>query len=80
MFLYRLRIVQELIEQDYKAHIEISSWCLENIELDALFLNCVIFPDKYILQVDGKVNEHDVVIWESENFNKTREGPKMVRK
>ena len=70
---YRLQIVQELEDRDYEARIAFSNWFIENIELDASFLNRVIFSDECVFHVDGKVNKHNVRIWGSENRHETRE-------
>ena len=72
LFPDRLQIVQELEDRDYEARIAFSNWFIEKIELDASYLNRVIFSDECVFHVDGKLNKHNLRIWVSENPHETR--------
>ena len=46
---------------------------LKRISEDEAFLKRVCFSDEATFHVTGKLNKHNVRIWESENLHATRE-------
>lgn len=56
-----------------KLIFEFCHWHIENIILDASFLNRFILLDECFFHEDKKVNKHSVRIWGSENPHERRE-------
>lgn len=73
MFLYKLDIVEEIEDHDYTAHNDLAYKSLKNIKLDASSLNGIIYSDDCVIQVDRKVNNHDVIIPGSEKSHQQTE-------
>lgn len=62
LFPYKLRVVEQLEENDYKARRKFANWCLQNTQVDASFLSRVIYSKECFLHVDGKFDKHNVKI------------------
>lgn len=62
MFPYKIYIAQELEDCDYRACTSFASWRLQNIQSGSSFSNHLLFTDKCVLHVDGKVNNGNVKI------------------
>jgi hypothetical protein len=77
---YRLQLVQALRAKDKVKRAEFCERTLQNTE-DDKFLPRVIFSDESTLHLSGKVNRHNVRIWELQNPHTTleheRDSPKV---
>lgn len=67
IFPYRFQVAQHLEDHGYGASIQVDIWCLQNIQTNESFLNCIIDFDEGVIIVDGKVSKHNVRIWATEN-------------
>lgn len=70
MFRYKLQVVQQLEARDYTARIRFASWCSQNFQADASFLDRVICSGERMFHVHGKVSKHSIGIWRAENPHK----------
>ena len=64
---YNLQIVQALKPDDHPRRAAFAEENLKRIDDDNDYLNSVIFSDKATFYVSGKVNKHNIQIWELEN-------------
>ena len=64
---YKLQIVQALKPDDYLCRAAFAEEILQRIDDDNDYLNSVVFSDEATFHVSGKVNKHNIQIWESEN-------------
>ena len=64
---YNLQIVQALKPDDHPRRAAFAEEILQRIDDDNDYLNSVIFSDKATFHVSGKVNKHNIQIWELEN-------------
>lgn len=67
MFLYGLQVIHQPKDSNYTAYKEFASWCVQDIQAGAWFLNRVIYSGEIAFHVNGKVNEHNVRILGTEN-------------
>ena len=77
---YRLQLVQALHPNDKRKGVEFCDCMLQNME-DDTFLPCLIFSDKAMFHLSGKVNRHNVHIWGLQNpqeaLEQERDSPKV---
>lgn len=62
----KLEIVKPLEGHYYTARNHCFTWCLQNIQRDASFLNCIIYSDDCPCHVNRKVNKHNVRFLQTE--------------
>lgn len=59
---YKIKVVQNLEKCSSKDRTEFLNWCLQNILVDRLYFNRVIYSDERGFQENVKIIKHDVRI------------------
>lgn len=65
-FLYKIKFVEQLKDSDYTARAEFGDWWLQTIQANWSLLIRAIYSEERLLDMNQKVNEHNVRIWGSE--------------
>lgn len=73
MFPYLLHVVWKLEDHDITACKDSAQWCLQNIQMQASFLNCIIYSDEFVFREGGRINQHNVRTLVTENPHEQRE-------
>ena len=63
----QIQIVQALKPDDCPGRATFAEEILQRINDDNDYLKCVVFSDEASFHISGKVNKHNVRIWESQN-------------
>lgn len=64
---YKIKFVQELIEDDFDRRLEFCEEIMRRCDLNALFPFWICFSDEATFQISGKVNRHNMRYWADEN-------------
>ncbi|EFN80152.1 hypothetical protein EAI_03168, partial [Harpegnathos saltator] len=64
---YKIRLVQELSEDDFDRRVEFCEVMMQMIIDDPLFLNNFSFSDEAIFELNGQVNRHNSKYWSNVN-------------
>jgi hypothetical protein len=67
LYAYKVQIVQEIKPADKPQRQNFAIYILERIKQNQDFLSLVMFSNEATFHLSGKVNQHNVRIWGSEN-------------
>ncbi len=66
---YRPHLLQGLNEDDFDLRIEFCKWFIIQVEADPTFAGAIIWSDEATFKLNGSVNRHNCVYYDSENPN-----------
>jgi hypothetical protein len=64
---YKLRLHQQLEEEDFSARMEFAQEMLQMLEDDPTLLDSLVFSDEANFHLSGVVNRHNAVYWDASN-------------
>ncbi len=71
---YKVKLVQELSEDDFDRRIEFCEVMSQRIESGAILSSCILFTDEASFSLNGEVNRHNCRYWAQENPHWYRAG------
>ena len=64
---YKIKLVHELLEDDYDRRLEFCETMMAKIDANGYFLNRIVFSDEATFELNGNVNRHNFRYWSDNN-------------